>query len=282
MTGGIFDPVLHSLPLWAVAILMVALFLSAREIGIRLYRKYGAKRPREPASDANDYIIGAIFGLLAFMMGFTFSIAIDRFDTRRGIVSEEANAIRSTYLTASMLNEPHAARIQDAVRQYAHSRIAPDGIWKAENDGMLNRSRQLRLRVWTEARAGALPIRDTDLGTYLVESANETMNIGARRELVARSHIPTRILDVLMLYTLVSSGVLGFLIGDERRGLRQASSLLLILYSVAFILIIDLDRPQAGTVKVPQTALEELIKSLDADAAAAGKLTRPVPAAPPG
>ena len=264
MDGGIFDLLLDGLPLWAVGILMVALCLLARRGGMLLRAKYAPDSAPAEASDANDYIIGAIFGLLAFMLALTFSIAIERFDSRRALVSEEANAIRSLYVTAQILDEPYSGNIRGSLHEYAQTRIAPRGLWSGDHDQKLGQSRQLRLVLARQVQAAVMPIRDTDLATYLIETTNEMLSVGSRRELLARAHIPTRILDVLMLYTLASATVLGFLVSGTRPGTRHASNILLLLYCIAFLLIIDLDRPRAGTVKVPQTALEELLLQLDA------------------
>lgn len=265
MNGGILDLVLQRAPLWVVAILIVASCLGARELGYWLRGRVKAA-PDASSDPAYDYVVGAIFGLLAFILGFTFSIAIERFDTRRGMVAEEASAIRSLYVTADLLDQPFASDIKHKVRDYAATRIAPKGLWSGDHDPALAESRALKLKMLASVHTGIRPIRDTDLATYLAELANETVNVGQRRELVGRTHIPNRILDVLLLYTLVSAAVLGFQISRERRGLRLASSLLLILYCVAFSLIIDLDRPQAGTILVAQTAMEELNSELRREA----------------
>src|SRR5205085_12319326 len=91
------------------------------------------------------YVISAILGLLALLLGFTFSMAIDRYDTRRARVLEEANAIGTTYLRVQLLHEPDRSRLNDLLVHYVDTRIAlakasPGGVPRllADNDRTLN------------------------------------------------------------------------------------------------------------------------------------------------
>jgi hypothetical protein len=268
------DPVLHAFPLWLVGLLFLAATLLAREVGVRIYQwsvKRGAGTEAKSESDAKGHIIGSIFGLLAFMVGFTFSIAIDRYDTRRGLVTEEANAISTTYLRASLFDEPHRAQIQSLLHQYARTRIAPEGLWDERVEAQVKASLDVRNALWDAAHDALMPVRETDQASYFLEATNETFNVGTRRQLLGSAHIPTRIIDVMLLYLLVSAGVLGFLMGGRPSGQRLASTLLLALFSVAIVLILDVDRPRSGTITVPQRAMEELVATLDRDQARRGQ-----------
>jgi len=278
---GLIEPLLYGLPLWAVAILIFVACLLMREVGAYIYRRVAAGRPKseKDEKDGEDssepFTVGSIFGLLAFIIGLTFSIALDRYESRRLLVAEEANAISTTYLRAALLDEPYRSQIQATLREYAHSRIAPQGLWNDEMEERLKHSLALRRQLWDESRAAIMPVRETELGSYFVEAVNDTLNVGTRRQLAGRAHVPSRILDVLVLYLLVAAASLGYLMKDKQGGRRQASTVLLLLFTVAIVLILDLDRPRTGTIRVPQGALEDLVATLDREAA------RPVPSALP-
>lgn len=280
---GILDSFLNNFPLWLVAIFIVALCLLAREAGVRFARRTEAgKAPGEERGSAADgHIVSTIFGLLAFIVGLTFSIALDRYDSRRGLVTEEANAISTTYLRASLFDEPHVERLQALLRAYAHSRIAPSGVWDERAVAQLQRSMTIRSRIWEASRAALLPVRRTDQASYYLEAMDEMFNVGTHRQLLGRSHIPTRILDVLLIYLLIASAVLGYVIGTGPASRRPAAALLFILFTIAIVVIFDLDRPQSGGLQVPQTAIRDLIAELDRDAARAAEGgARPGPAQP--
>lgn len=269
-----FDSILESVPLWLIGLLLIAACILAARLGGYLRRRgdQGSAEQEPEKSDAEAYIIGAIFGLLAFIIGLTFSIAVDRFDTRRGWVAEEATAINTVFLRAGLFDEPHRSQLQSTIRAYAHTRVAPDEVLDQRIEGQVARSHQLKRQLWDETRAAVYPIRETDQASYFVEAMNEALNIGTRRELAGTAHIPTRILVSLLLYLLVASGVLGYLLGESASRYRHTMALLFALFAISIIVILDLDRPRTGSIKVSQQALEDLVAELD-------RVT--LPAAPP-
>ena len=70
------------------------------------------------------YVVSAVLGLLALMLGFTLAMAVDRYETRRALVLEEANAIGTTYLRAQLFGEPHRARLSKLLVEYNDNRLA--------------------------------------------------------------------------------------------------------------------------------------------------------------
>ena len=95
---------LDALPLWALFIVILLVVLLAVEFGYRL-GKYRRSRHEEEKEAPLGTMVGATLGLLAFFLAFTFGLAAARFDTRRQVLLDEANAIGTTYLRASILPE---------------------------------------------------------------------------------------------------------------------------------------------------------------------------------
>ena len=260
--------ILPSLPLWLAGTILIALCFLGSELGQFVHRWISKHRPTAAEKetsrvDMEGFIIGSVFGLFAFIVGFTFSIAIDRFDTRRLIVSEEANAINTSFLRASLLDEPDRVPLQLILREYARTRISPEDLPLKGMLTQLNRSHDLRDRLWSTARTSVMPYRDSDLGVSVAESVNDVIGIGRRRELAGRAHIPDRVMDALILYLIASSALLGYLTAEQPYRLRAASSLLFVLMALAIVLILDLDRPRSGSILVPQTAIQEVVDALD-------------------
>jgi hypothetical protein len=260
------DKLLLTVPLWLAGLIIVIICLLAAEAARLVFKRIASRLGYggEPVkSDGEGYIIGAIFALFAFMVGLTFSIAIQRFDERRGWVAVEANAIDATFRGSQLFDEPYRSQLQATLRDYAHTRIAPDGLWNIRMEQQLERSRQLRQQLWNETRQTVYPVRETDLASSFVESVNSTFDAGLRREWAGTAHIPDRIVNALLLYLIVTSAVLGYLSGKQRSGLRLPSYFLFALFASAIVLILDLDRPRGGTIKVSQKPLEELVATLD-------------------
>src|SRR5687768_15219741 len=102
-------------PTWLLGLLLLAFALAAGYVS-QLLRLRGDRRREESGSglatdNQEGYIVSGVLGLLALMLGFTLAMAVDRFDTRRLLVLQEANAVGTTYLRAQLLDEPHRARI---------------------------------------------------------------------------------------------------------------------------------------------------------------------------
>src|SRR4051794_40948932 len=111
---------LDVLPLWVLFISTLFLILLAEEGGYRL-GKYRGSRAQEKEAPVGEMVV-AMLGLLAFILAFTFGLAAARFDTRRQILLDEANAIGTTYLRAGMLPE-RRGEIRALLRDYVDTRL---------------------------------------------------------------------------------------------------------------------------------------------------------------
>lgn len=118
-----FQTFLSSTPLPWVALGLFAAMCAAAALGILLKVQRNRRRDASEADGQEGYIVSAVLGLLALLMGFTFSLAVDRFDARRALVLQEANAIGTTYLRAQLLIEPHRSRMTDLLVRYTDNRI---------------------------------------------------------------------------------------------------------------------------------------------------------------
>ena len=116
---NILDEILPSIfrNQWLILIVVGILLLALGEVGFRSgLRLFVAKD--EPRKGQIVGIQGAVLGMLALLLGFTFSMAVGRYETRRDLVLKEANAIGTTYLRASFLPETHAKAVEDLLRRY--------------------------------------------------------------------------------------------------------------------------------------------------------------------
>lgn len=256
---------LEGLPLWLSGVVLLVVSLAAREAGALLRRslKASSSGQKEPASEVQSYVIAAIFSLLAFTVGLCFSISLGRFEDRRGLVIEEANAIRTTYLRASLFDDPHRSRLQATLRQYARTRVAPDGVWDRRMDARIVEISAVRERLWAQTRDAINPIRQSELGTNFFDNITATLNVGMQRELAGQAQIPAKIVAVLFVYLVASAAVLGYVTGDGSRRHQVETTALLVLFSLMMTTMLDLDRPRAGGIQVPQKALVDLVATLE-------------------
>ena len=108
---------------WLVLIIIGLVLVALAEVGFRAGLRLFVKKD-EPRKGQIGAIQGAVLGMLALLLGFTFSMAVTRYETRRELVLREANAIGTTYLRASFLPETNAKAIEDLLRHYVDARLS--------------------------------------------------------------------------------------------------------------------------------------------------------------
>jgi hypothetical protein len=253
---------LDRFPLWLLLAAAVALFLLAVEIGYRFGRWRHARSPGERDTPVGA-MVGSILGLLALVLGFTFSLAASRFDARRQVVLEEANAIGTAYLRARLLPKPQRNETARLLREYADVRLR--GVETGHLAEALSQSEVLHEHLWTEATAAA----DADGGSIMtglfIQSLNEVIDLHAKRvQIGVRSRIPWIIWLGLNGLALVSMGAVGYQAGLSATARSPAMLGLVLAFAFVLFLIADLDRGHEGLLQVSQQAMVDLQESMQA------------------
>jgi hypothetical protein len=245
---------LDAYPIWMVIVSFVVITLGCYEVGFRIGRWWQDRMPGEQEGPTG-ILVGAILGLMAFMLAVTMGMASDRFDSRRGLVVEEANAIGKAYLEADYLPQPAADQVQELLREYLPLRIADTSDRAAIKANFL-RSQELHTQMWAiaadVARSGYL----SDLMSSFGDSLAEIRSVHETRT-VARDYarVPETVLWLLLVGSALSLGMVGYSAGlTGQRSVLSAVAMVLVLGAV-LILVIDLDRPQEGFLQVSQQAL---------------------------
>ena len=255
-----YTTVLDVLPLWGLFLVIVVLVLAAIEGGYRLgsYRHRRSDREKEAPVGA---MVGAMLGLLAFMLAFTFGMAASRFDTRKQLVLDEANAIGTTYLRTAMLPE-RRDDIRALLRSYVDARLEAVRSGRVEEE--ILRSEDIQGQLWSSATAVGLQHPDSIVVGLFVGSLNELIDLHAKRVTAGlRNRIPGAIWVALLTIATLSMGAMGYhagLVGTTR---SLAIIVVAVTFSAVIALIADLDRPQEGTLIVSQQALIDLRQSMN-------------------
>jgi hypothetical protein len=240
--------------------LTIILIAGAAELGAWIGR-----RIRGGATGGADLstLTGAALGLLALLLAFSFSLALSRYETRRTLVLEEANAISSTANFALMLPASAQESILSLLREYTAVRISlgvPFDPAKLERE--IVQSIDLQTRLWQQAVAvtAAAP---QSLPTYrFVGSLNEMNNIHERRLTALRYHVPGPVMFMLIGVAMMAMGFTGYhaALTESRR--RVATLIMSLMVAVVIMLVIDLDRPARGLIQVPVQPLVEAAQGI--------------------
>jgi hypothetical protein len=237
---------------------ILLLVLLSVEGGYRLgtYRRSRSEEKEAPVGA----MVGATLGLLAFMLAFTFGLAATRFDTRRQVLLDEANAIGTTYLRAGMLPERREA-IRTLLRDYVDTRL--DAVRSGHVTAGIRRSEHLHEQLWAQAVAiGETNPMSIVVGLF-VQSLNEVIDLHAKRVTAGlRNRIPGAIWVALFGVAVLSLAAMGYHAGLSGTSRSLAELAVAVTFAVVIGLIADLDRPQEGVLKVSQQALLDLRQSM--------------------
>jgi hypothetical protein len=252
----LLDPI--SVPL--VFVLIVVLLLIAFEVGFRIGRWWQIKTP-EDTEGPTGTLVGGLLALMAFLLAITMGMASDRFDTRRGLVIEEANDIGTTYLRAGYLPAPAAERSQAMLREYVPLRINVDD--RQQVAANFARSEEIQHELWAIAQQLAIEHPDSDLLSLYVDSLNATIDIHATRATaLVYGRVPETVLMLLLVGSVLTLGIVGYSAGlTQRRGLLSAVVLVVFLAAV-LTLVVDLDRPTNGFLQVSQQPMIDLLEQV--------------------
>ncbi|KAB2921314.1 MAG: DUF4239 domain-containing protein [Candidatus Contendobacter sp.] len=227
---------------------MLLLLDIGRRIGVR-------RRAQDPegAGAGSGAVDSAVFALLGLLVAFTFSGAASRFDARRVLIVEEANAIGTAYLRLDVAPASAQPALRDLFRRYVDSRLEvyrklPDlDAAKAE----LARSTQLQGEIWTRAvAAGRLEGAPPAATMLLLPALNQMIDITTTRTMAGQMHPPAVIFLMLFGLALASALLAGYgMAGGQSRDWLHVLAFAAVV-AVTVYVIIDIEYPRLGFIRV--------------------------------
>ncbi len=265
MTAMRFD----SIPLWALFIGTIIIVIVAIEAGYRLGRAMHRRSDDEKESPVSA-IASAILGLAAFMLAFTFGIVSERHDTKKGLVRDDAIAIRTAWQRSDFLPETDRAEAKDLLREYVDLRLsfAREVNLRPEHvKEVLTETRRIQDRLWRMAVENARKDMNSDVAAMYIESLNEVNAVHASRVAVGiQARVPVEIWIVLYCITILGMMSVGYQTGIAGSRRSMVRPILALAFALVFVLIASLDRPDSGVMKVTQQPLIDLRGSMAAGA----------------
>jgi hypothetical protein len=249
---------LDVVPLWALLIGVMLVVLLSVEAGYRLGRSRGG-RVHEMETPVGE-MVASTLGLLAFILAFTFGLAATRFDAKRQLVVDEANAVGTTYLRSEMLPE-RGDDIRALLREYVEVRI--EAVKPGKFAEGVRRSEDLQNRLWGLTVPIALKNPNSIIVGLFVQSLNEVIDLHTKRLTAAlRNRIPFAIWAALYGISIFSFAAMGYHSGMTGTTRSLVIIVVALTFSVVIVLVADLDRSQEGSLRVSQQALVDLRQSM--------------------
>jgi hypothetical protein len=188
----------------------------------------------------------ATLTLLALITGFSFSMAVSRYDQRKTLEEQEANAIGTEYLRTDLLPADLAPRVREALRKYVRERI---DFYEARNEppsGKVEpRTASLQAELWSSVLPAAN--QPTPIMALVISGMNDVINAQGFTQAAWWNRIPIGAWAMMILMAVSCNLLVGY--GEERKG-SIIIFVLPVVVSIAFFLIADLDSPHGGVIRV--------------------------------
>jgi hypothetical protein len=249
-----------------LAITLLAAMLLGAELGYRLARR-GHQTHNDLTRTQIISIQAATLGLLALLLGFTFSMAVSRFEYRKQLVVQESNAIGTAALRSQFLPASRKEEVTKLFRRYVDIRL--ESVLHTVQGSSDRKQLDLEIRtiqrqLWRIASesAGAEP-RSIPLGLF-AHAINEVIDIKSKRDVAVANHVPASVQVFLLAFAVLAAVVLGYGNGLTGARIRSLTTAYCVVVGLVIMLITDLDRPQRGLARTSQQSMIELQQIMDA------------------
>jgi hypothetical protein len=221
---------------------------------------WSRRRTRETDADWRDafgVVEAAALTLLGLIIGFSFSMAISRYDQRKLYEEAEANAIGTEYVRADLLGDADAAKVRELLKTYLDLRVA---FYTDRNDGEIDdinaRTARLQAQMWVAVRGPALA-QPTTVSALVVAGMNDVLNAQGYTQSAWWNRIPDAAWALMFAMAVICNVLVGY--GSPMTGGGRKLRLVLpVIISISFFLIADIDSPRHGIIRVNAQNLNAL------------------------
>ena len=238
-------------------LLLFAASLVILSIAVRIGDSLRNKSDRSSDDSTNDTgpLLSATLTLLYLIIGFSFVMAVTRYDARKSAETAEAIAIDTEYSRADFLPAADAAKMKEILRKYLQQRLR---FYTAQRSVSTVETSQLHTELWSVLRSGITAVPPPLMGV-LVTGMNDIVN--SQRSTLAAwlNRIPTAAWALMAAIAIGCSWLIGF---RSRRRDWLTFMIVPLSASICFFLIADLDSPQGGVIRVAPQNLQALSDSL--------------------
>lgn len=255
-THQLLDPI----PVLGVYLLFGIVALAAYEIGYQAGRWWQQRTPQE-VEGPSGILVGSLLALMAFLLAVTMGMASDRFDSRRQLVLEEANAIGTVYLRAGYLPQQASDQTRELLREYAPLRLNTSD--EAQLQAQFAQSARIQDQLWSIAEPLARASPNSQVLALYISALNDMIDMGETRQTaIEYARVPETVVLLVFFGSALTLGMVGFHAGLLRRRSLIGALILVIVLGALITLIVDLDRPRRGFLQVSQQPMIDVIDQI--------------------
>jgi hypothetical protein len=243
-------------PLLVLALSFVLLFLAAY---IGDFFRNRVIPLKEDVRNDFGVVLGAMLTLLGLLIGFSFSMAVSRYDQRKNYEEAEANAIGTEYLRADLLSARDAVRVRELLKEYLDERVL---FYTTRNQQRLAKinadTAALQNQLWSAVLPGAAA-QPTPPLALVVSGMNDVLNSQGYTQAAWWNRIPIAAWVLMAAIAACGNLLIGY---GAHRTERRLFLIVPVAVSIAFFLISDIDSPRGGSIRVAPQNLLSLSQSL--------------------
>jgi len=235
-------------------------------VGRRLGLRQMAGDP-DAARSPPGAIEGSIFALLGLLIAFTFSNAASRFEQRRHLCADEANAIDTAYLRTALLEGPEREELRADFRRYVETRLEVsrklpdvDAAWKEFERAMV-----IQQEIWQRAVVACHDQNSQAATMLLLPALNKMNDLSTTRVTATMSHPPLLIYGMLAAVALMASVIAGYGLAGRKNRSRIHSIGFAAIIAATIYVILDLESPRLGLVQLREADhfLTDVLRTMD-------------------
>jgi hypothetical protein len=256
------DNLILNMNLPLVVIVLLICFFFVMTIGYLLGKRHRKQRElAEKREKTAGTLTGAMLALLGFMLAISLSMTDSKFQERRKLILDEANAISTSALRAQAIGGDHGKEIVRLLENYTRLRLEffAAGEDPARLKKVYEQTQILQKSIWNHVSTIA-QTAPTPISGLLLGSLNEVFDLGTSRRWVLEVRTPPYVIKLLVVFSLLSIGIMGYYFGICGVYHPVLSGLLCVALTFIILLIMDLDRPRSGYIKPEQSPLTWLIE----------------------
>lgn len=244
-------------PLVVFGVSLAALWIAA-QAGASVSRRI--KKLDEDDRTDLGIVVSAALTLLGLIIGFSFSMAISRYDQRKNYEAEEANAIGTEYVRLGMLPPADAIKARELLGRYVNDRIA---FYTTRDSTRLKQvdssTLQLQNDLWAAVQTRAIQ-QPTPLMALVASGMNDVLNSQAYTQAAWWNRIPIAAWGLMAVIAICCNFLVGYTSRHPEK--RRRFFVLPTIVSISFFLIADIDSPRGGVIRVHPQNLEAVAATM--------------------
>jgi hypothetical protein len=239
----------------AIAFLLILGLFAGMLLMLTIGQRWGKRSLGQETDVVRSRLTGvetAIFGLMGLMIAFTFSGAAARYEMRRELIVDEANAIGTAYLRLDLLPAASQPVLREKFRRYTDARVKVYRVLPdvEASDAQAAIAVTLQNEIWAGTLA-ALKEAPPQATIVVVPALNQMIDVTTTRAIAARTHTPILIFSVLLILGLVCSLLAGYVLAyTKTRNVRLHVFAFAVVVTLTIYVIFDLDYPRFGLIRL--------------------------------